>query len=125
MNFKKCSNSTLRLLWPAPVEPVLYKRATSSLSHSIQKQLQDFKPPINHLTMASTSNALILGNDAVEIYDPSTHVIEDYGSYKKAKVDNSASPRAFMLSMTKSTMAHHRVQPHKPTSCLQILWAAT
>ena len=61
------------------------------------KTTQDFKPPINHSTMASTSNALILGNDAVEIYDPSTHVIEDYGSYKKAKVDNSASPKSFYV----------------------------
>ena len=47
--------------------------------------------------MASTSNALILGNDAVEIYDPCSHVKEDYGPYQQAKVDNSASPKSFYV----------------------------
>ena len=47
--------------------------------------------------MASTSNALVLGNDAVQIYDPSSKIIEDHGSYKQAKVDNSASPKSFYV----------------------------
>ena len=48
-------------------------------------------------TMASTSNALILGNGEVDIYDPSSDIIQDCGSFKKAKVDNTDYPKSFYV----------------------------
>lgn len=52
--------------------------------------------------MASTSNALILNGGAVEIYDPTSDIIEDYPivggpQYTKARMDNTDSPKSFYV----------------------------
>ena len=57
--------------------------------------------------MASTSNALFLGNDAVEIYDTTSDILEDYpivgaGAYTKARIDNTDSPKSFYVVYDKT-----------------------
>ena len=47
--------------------------------------------------MASTSNSLILGDDKVSIHDPCADIKDDYGSFKKAHVDNKDSPKSFYV----------------------------
>ncbi len=47
--------------------------------------------------MASTSNALILGQNAVEIFDPESEIIQLYGNYRHAKVDNTDNPKSFYI----------------------------
>ncbi len=43
--------------------------------------------------MASTTNALILGSNEAELYDPTHDVISEYGKYRQVKVDSSSTPK--------------------------------
>ena len=55
--------------------------------------------------MASTSNPLILTNDAgdkVQIYDPEHDIIDDYGRYSHASMDNRDSPKSFYVVYDKT-----------------------
>ena len=55
--------------------------------------------------MTSTSNPLILTNDAadkVEIDDPEHDIINDYGRYNHASMDNRDSPKSFYVVYDKT-----------------------
>lgn len=57
--------------------------------------------------MSSTSNALILGDDAVEIYDPTSDIAQEYpivggAAYTKARVDNTDYPKSFYIVYDKT-----------------------
>ena len=59
--------------------------------------------------MTSTSNPLILTNDAgdkVEIYDPEPDIINDYGRYNHASMDNRDSPKSFYVVYDKTDYGH-------------------
>lgn len=52
-----------------------------------------------------TSNPLVIGGGAVEIYDPTGDIEEDYGKYLDAKVDNSDKPHVFYVVYDKKDFA--------------------
>ncbi len=57
--------------------------------------------------MASTSNALILGDDAVEKYDTTSDILEDYpmvgaGAYTRARIDNTDCSKSFYVVCDKT-----------------------
>ena len=47
--------------------------------------------------MTSTSNALILGDNEGDIYDPTYNIISEYGTYKKVNVDNTSNLKSFYI----------------------------